>query len=324
MTLLDIIEVYNLNNGKDLNDITAIFEDIELDNRLDKETLAGVLLDECGAMTSIYNVTSTFKYFSNLFFKKYAWNITKLVDTLEFQYDPLKNRRLDWTETSDIQQNLVTDEDVSESRTKGNTGTQTNTLDETVAGSYTDRMEDNITETDEKSYSETVQGSKNETVQGNNSETENTDFDSTETNTISAMNSSSYEPDTQRTTNSGTDRTLTGSDSKTTTGSDSKSTSGSEDTDITKEDIKSTTGSDTKDTDATSVRTDNLTETIAASTGRDKNEDLDWDETDTHEESGTVNTDYQTLIEKERKVAQFSIYGWIAKKYAKELFLLVY
>ena len=308
MTLLDIIEVYNLNNGKDLNDITAIFEDIELDNRLDKETLAGVLLDECGAMTSIYNVTSTFKYFSNLFFKKYAWNISKLVDTLEFQYDPLKNRRLDWTETSDIQQNLVTDEDVSESRTKGNTGTQTNTLDETVAGSYTDRMQDNITETDEKSYSETVQGSK--------SETEETDFNSTETNTISAMNSSSYEPDTQRTTNSGTDRTLSGSDSK--------STSGSEDTDIAKEDIKNTTGSDTKDTDATRVRTDNLTETIAASTGRDKNEDLDWDETDTHEESGTVNTDYQTLIEKERKVAQFSIYGWIAKKYAKELFLLVY
>ena len=260
MTLLDIIEVYNINNGNDLNDITAIFEDIELDNRLDKEVLAGVLLDECGAMTSIYNVTSTFKYFSNLFFKKYKWNIKKLVDTLEFQYDPLKNRSLEWTETSDIQQNLVTDEDVSESRTRGNTGTQTNTIDEDIR-----------TDLDE---------------------TKDTDYDSTETNTMSAMNSSTYEPDTKRVIDSGT----------------------SEDTDST----------ETRSTDSTSVRTDNLTETIAASKDRDKNEDLNWDETDEHTESGTVNTDYQSLIEKERKVAQFSIYGWIAKRYAKELFLLVY
>lgn len=260
MTLLDIIEVYNINNGNDLNDITAIYEDIELDSRLDKEVLAGVLLDECGAMTSIYNVTSTFKYFSNLFFKKYKWNIKKLVDTLEAEYDPLKNRSLEWTETSDIQQNLVTDEDVSESRTKGNTGTQTKTLDEKVEFS-----EDN---------------------------SKSSDFDSTETNTVSAMNSNNYLPDTQRVVDSTT----------------------SENGEV----------SSTDETDATSVRTDNLTETIAASTDRDKNEDLDWDETDTHEESGTVNTDYQTLIEKERKVAQFSIYGWIAKKYAKELFLLVY
>ena len=43
-----------------------------------------------------------------------------------------------------------------------------------------------------------------------------------------------------------------------------------------------------------------------------------------HVESGNDGVVYQDLIKKEREVAQFSIYGWIAKKYKSELFLLVY
>lgn len=228
MTLLDIIQVWNLEHDNDLNDLGSLYEDIVLDSRLDKETLVGVLLDECGACESVYNTSPTFKYFSDLFFKKYQWNITKLADSLEFEYDPLKNRNVEWTETTSIEQNLDTDEDTSESRSKANTGTQGRTYNED------------------------------------------------ETNTISAMNSSSYEPDNKSVTN----------------------------------------GSDT--------RTDNLNEAITATTGRNKAEDLTWEETDTHTESGTNNIPFQDLIEKERKVAQFSLYGWIAKKYRNELFLLVY
>ena len=228
MTLLDIIQMWNIEQGNELNDIETLFEDIVLDERLDKETLINVLLDECGAMDSIYNTTPTFKYFSDNFFKKYEWNITKLADSLHFEYDPLKNRSLEWTETTSIEQNLDTDEDTSETRNKANTGTQGN--------SYSDN----------------------------------------ETNTISAMNSSNYEPDNK------------------------------------------------SDTSGSNTRTDNLNEHITSTVGRDKSEDLTWEETDTHTESGTNNIPYQDLIEKERKVAQFSLYGWIAKKYAHELFLLVY
>lgn len=228
MTLLDIIQVWNLEHDNDLNDLESLYEDIVLDERLDKETLVGVLLDECGACESVYNTSPTFKYFSDLFFKKYQWNITKLADSLEFEYDPLKNRNVEWTETTAIEQNLDTDEDTSETRNKANTGTQGN--------SYSDN----------------------------------------ETNTISAMNSSNYEPDNK------------------------------------------------SDTSGSNTRTDNLNEAITSTVGRDKSEDLTWDETDTHTESGTNNIPYQDLIEKERKVAQFSLYGWIAKKYRNELFLLVY
>lgn len=220
MTFLDMIEIYNARTGNELDYLGGLFSDIVLDERLDKDTMIGVLLDKCGAMHTIYETTATFKYYTNLFFKKYQWNITKMVDSINFQYEPLKNKYLEWTETTDITQNLDTDED----RERQNTGTQ---------GS---------------SYSES------------------------ETNTISAMNSSNYEPDNK------------------------------------------------SDTSGSNTRTDNLNEKIDAN----KSEELTWDETDTHTESGLVNGTYQELIEKERKLAQFNVYNWIADKYAKELFLLVY
>ena len=228
MTFLDIIQTWNYEHGNDLNDLGSLYEDIVLDERLDKETMVACLLDECGAMESLYNTTPTFKFFSDNFFKKYQWNITKLADTLHFEYDPLKNKSVEWTETTSIEQNLDTEEDHSENRTRSNTGTQT------------------------------------------------TEFDGDETNTISAMNSSTYEPDNKTTT------------------------------------------------DNTNTRTDNLLEGEQKAGDRNKSEDLTWEETDTHTESGVNDVAYQDLIEKERKVAQFSLYGWIAKKYAHELFLLVY
>ena len=252
MTFLDMIELYNVGHGKDLDDMTALFADITLDQRLDKSTLIGVLLDYCGAMDCIYETTPTFKYFSDNFFKKYEWNITKLCNTLEFQYDPLKNVNKEWTETTNIEQNL----DTEEGRTRANTGSQGN--------SYSNTKENTHADTDRNNYEDT------------------------QTNTISAMNSSSYEPDNKRVTD--------GSGTTANTGSYTTSDSG------------------------TSTRTDNLNERINATKG----EDLNWDETDTHIESGTENIAYQDLIQKERKQAEYNIYNWIANKYAHELFLLVY
>lgn len=216
MTFLDMIEMYNIQNGKELNDIGSMYEDIVLDNRVDKQVLVGALLDECGAMRCLYETTATFKYFSDNFFKKYAKNIEKMWDTLEYEYDPLVNKELEWVEETDITQNL----DTEENRNKDNTGTQGNVYEET--------------------------------------------------NTVSAMNSNNYSPDNK--------------------------------------------------SNSSNTRTDNFNEQVDAT----KNEDLTWDETDSHREKGIVNMAYQDLIEKERRVAEFNIYNWISKKYAKELFLLIY
>lgn len=216
MTFLDMIEMYNLQNDKELNDLGSMYEDIILDSRVDKEVLVGALLDECGAMRCLYETTATFKYFSDNFFKKYAKNIEKMWDTLEYEYDPLVNKELEWVEETDITQNL----DTEENRNKDNTGTQGNVYEET--------------------------------------------------NTVSAMNSDNYSPDNKSNSNN--------------------------------------------------TRTDNFNEQVDAT----KNEDLTWDETNSHKEKGVVNVAYQDLIEKERRVAEFNIYNWISKKYAKELFLLIY
>lgn len=232
MTFLDMIEMYNIQNGKELNDIYSMYEDIVLDNRVDKEVLVGALLDECGAMRCLYETTATFKYFSDNFFKKYAKNIEKMWDTLEYEYDPLVNKELEWVEETDITQNLDTEEnrksDSEESRNKDNTGTQGNVYEET--------------------------------------------------NTVSAMNSDNYSPDNKSNSNN--------------------------------------------------TRTDNFNEQIDTTKSDQidatKNEDLTWDETDSHKEKGIVNVAYQDLIEKERRVAEFNVYNWISKKYAKELFLLIY
>lgn len=228
MTLLDIIEMYNIDKGNELDDIEAIYADIEIDSRLDKSVLCGVLLDECGAMNSIYNTTTTFKYFSDNFFKKWKWSISKLIDTMELDYDPIYNMNKEWVEETKIEQNLDTAEGVEENRNKKNTGTT------------------------EHEYGED------------------------EERTISAMNSDNYEPD-NKSEQSGNNK-----------------------------------------------RTDNLNEDIKSESERNKNEALTWDETDTHKEKGTNNVIIQDLIQKERKISDFSIYGWIAKRYAKELFLMVY
>lgn len=228
MTFLDIIEMYNIEKGNDLDNIESIFADIDLDSRLDKSVLCGVLLDECGAMRVLYNTTPAFKYFSDNFFKKWKWSISKLIDTMEFEYDPLHNLNKEWIEETKIEQNLDTAEGIEENKNKKNNG-----------------------------------------------DTQN-EYEETEERTISAMNSDDYEPDNK---------------------SEQK---------------------------GKNKRTDNLNEDITSESERNKNEALTWDETDTHKEKGTANVVVQDLIQKERKISDFSIYGWIAKRYAKELFLMVY
>lgn len=308
MTLLDIIETYNTRYGYELDDLGTIFRDIDIDSRLDKDVLIGALLDECGAMDAIYTTTSTFKFFSDNFFKKYKWNIEKLINTLEFEYNPLENRKLDWTETTNIEQNLDTDEAHTEERTKGNTGTQT------TADTGTQTNADTGTQTNKNTGTQTNNDTGTQ-VTGQTG-TQVNEYDETETNTISAMNSDTYQPDNKSVKDGSNTRT----DDLLNTRTDDLTSTRTDNLTSTRTDNLTSTRTD----NLTKTRTDNLEESINATNNRTKDEDLTWDETDTHSEHGTNNVLYQDLIEKERKISQFSVYGWISRKYAKELFLLVY
>lgn len=276
MTYLDLLQVYNIKNGKDLDDISAIFDGIDIDSRIDIGVLATTILDECGAMRVIYDTTPAFKIFSDNFFKKYKESITKILDTLAVEYGPLESINFNWTETTNISQNLDTDENTVEDRTKTNTGTQ----DTTNTGTSTK----NNTGTKETENSGTVTDSG----------------EGGEENKVSAMNDSNYQPDSTRSTTSSNTRT--------------------DNTVQTQTDNLSETVTD----NLLKTVTDNKQESIDANNTRTKNEQLTWTETDTHNERGSKGFAYQDLIQKEIKIRNFSIYSWIANKYAKELFLLVY
>lgn len=293
VTLIDIIQIGNFNSERDLNDTDWLYGDIDIDERLDKDILIDTIIDQCGAMRCIYNTTPIFKRFSNNFFKKYKWNIGKLIDTLELKYDPITNKNVNWTETTDIEQNLDTEEGIEENREKNNTGTQV--------------TEDSGTQTTNDTGTQTKADTGTQTKVDTG--TQENEYSETQENTISAMNSSDYQPDNKKETSGENTRT----DDLTSTRTDNLSS--------TRTDNLTSTRTD----DLSKTRTDNLSETINATNDRNKNENLTWAETDTHIESGaTGNVTFQELIEKERKIAEFSIYNWIAKKYSKELFLLVY
>ena len=323
MTLLDIIETYNIMHDKPLDDMGSIYADIDIDERLDKDILIGALLDQCGAMRVIYETTPTFKYFSDNFFKKYKWNIGKLMDTLELRYDPLINKKLNWTETTDIEQNLDTEEEKSENRSKDNTGTQTtdNTGTQTTNDTGTQTKADTGTQTTADTGTQTRKDTGTQVTEDTG--TQENEYEDHQENTISAMNADTYQPDNKKDTTGSNTRT----DNLQSERTDNLQSQRTDNLQSQRTDNLQSQRTDNLQSQRTdnlqNLRTDNLNETIEASTARDKSEQLVWDETDTHTESGMTG-DAQSLIEKERKIAQFSIYNWITKKYANELFLLVY
>ncbi len=292
MTYLDLIQIYNLQSDRDLNDIEAIFADIDIDERIDKTILAGTILDECGAMNCIYTTSPTFKFMSDNFFARNKESISRIMDTLEIKYSPLESINFGWTEKTDIKQDLDTTEDITEDRTKTNTGTTT-----TNTTGTTTTTETGSTTTDETGSVDTA-----------NTGTQNTTGSLTEENTISAMNDSNYQPDSHKTsssTNNRTDDLL-------------------EHTEKDLETVKNENLTKEQEDSLTEEQVDDRSEQINANNNRVKNEGLVWNETDTHNEKGSKGFAYQDLINKELKIRNFSIYSWIAKKYAKEMFLLVY
>lgn len=55
-----------------------------------------------------------------------------------------------------------------------------------------------------------------------------------------------------------------------------------------------------------------------------KNEDLDWDETDTTTRVGYKDRDIQEAIMKQFRIAEYNVYFWIVKKYKEDLMVLMY
>lgn len=99
MNLIDIMDIYALENDSD--DMFLIFSDYTLDSRIDKNVMNTTIISELGSARPITTDPDLFKVLMDNMFNKYSNNITKLVDTMYLEYNPLSNKNITETEHRD-------------------------------------------------------------------------------------------------------------------------------------------------------------------------------------------------------------------------------
>lgn len=213
MTLIDSINLWRLQNQNEF-----YFNDIVLDERLNKEDLYNMILTEYMNMLVLYANPQLFKTTVKLFFLKNKERISDLIDTTVLNYDPLENYST----------------------------VETGKLDRTGTKGFT--QADNRTE--------------NIAREGN----------TTSTHYVSAFNN------------------------------------------VQGEDVEQ--HRDVIEAKEKVVDTENYTSAQDTNT-KDNEETRDT-------KKGITNLTYQDLVEKQRKVVQFSIYEWILKEFAKDLLVAIW
>ena len=213
MTLIDSINLWRLQNQNEF-----YFNDIVLDERLNKEDLYNMILTEYMNMLVLYANPQLFKTTVKLFFLKNKDRISDLIDTTVLNYDPLENYST----------------------------VETGKLDRT--------------------------GTKGFTQADNRTENIAREGDTTSTHYVSAFNNVQGEDVEQ-----------------------------SRDVIKAKEKV---------------VDTENYTSAQDTNT-KDNEETRDT-------KKGITNLTYQDLVEKQRKVVQFSVYEWILKEFAKDLLVAIW
>lgn len=213
MTLIDSINLWRLQNQNEF-----YFNDIVLDERLNKEDLYNMILTEYMNMLVLYANPQLFKTTVKLFFLKNKERISDLIDTTVLNYDPLENYST----------------------------VETGKLDRT--------------------------GTKGFTQADNRTENIAREGDTTSTHYVSAFNNVQGEDVEQN-------------------------------RDVIKAKEKV-------------VDTENYTSAQDTNT-KDNEETRDT-------KKGITNLTYQDLVEKQRKVVQFSIYEWILKEFAKDLLVAIW
>ena len=127
MKLIEVMKKYREDHSS--TDIFEIFKDYELDERLDKDALNALLLDELGAMDVWYEDPEIYKVFSDNFFEIWKDNIKKLTDTIMAEYSLLQNTNM--TETTSVEIDQDMDTTTSGSKTDSYTRSTTDGDEET-------------------------------------------------------------------------------------------------------------------------------------------------------------------------------------------------
>lgn len=67
------------------------FETASIDSRIDIDVLTATIISRCGTLLPLHSNIDVFKILSDNWFKRKSYNISKMLDTLEYDYNPIEN-----------------------------------------------------------------------------------------------------------------------------------------------------------------------------------------------------------------------------------------
>ena len=295
MTLTETQELWEV-----LNPNGDFWDGVILPENLDKETLVDFITLEYGDMRVIDDNTTKFHKRIATFFKTHKWNIEKLAKTLEFKYNPIEDTR--WFEKYHFQDDRTTDftsnRDVVENEETDFT--------ENVSTGRTDNIDKTINEKDVINKKEIL----------DDDWTEDDTIDNTKVNYVSAFNmavspsgNTLNDSEHHRDTEEGTIGKI-GTDDKTTT----TDTTDTKDTTYKEKEIYTNEDDTVSNEQMNNIKDDDLV----------TKEILDDDIYKRTKHFGNDRHSFQSLIEEERKQAQFNIYKWIARHFSLELLICIW
>lgn len=298
-TLRDYLDLYAYINHKD--DIMAMLQDYILDSRLSREQLNRMIVLNLGERSPYFTHTELIKANIENWFATHEWNIRKLCDTLDLEYNPLYDK--DWYEDK------LRDLDGTNTGTEKNDTDSTDTINETIK-KVTDRDEKDTTDRDEKDVRDrdvTNAVISDETV-------ERTDkVEQDQETKVSAYNEASYQPQ-QRVDTDTIDEEITDDHLE------RKEQEMEDITDTIAEDITKDIAEDITE-DTTRKLADVLDEDKLMTRNLANTED---ELINIHHYGKENDMTYAEMIEKERRQAQFNIYEWIIEHLGDEILLGVY
>lgn len=120
------MEIWAIKNNS--NNPMEMLKQGEFDSRINLDLLAGKIVQVCGAMSPVYNTTDSYVYFHKQFFMMWKSQISKLLDTTEYDYEPLENyRRVEDMKHTETDNRTETEGIIGESNSSDESSGTTNT-----------------------------------------------------------------------------------------------------------------------------------------------------------------------------------------------------
>lgn len=276
------------------------YHDFDIDTRLDRETLQWAIMAELGELETICHTSEELHWRMALFFKKWNIPIKELLNTLEYDYDPMINvdyqvqRNLGKQVARELGRDIIRDL-VSAIKTK---------LDSTLSNDSTRKITDTYSDNVDNTHSDDTHTSKS----GNRA------LDETDRHYVSAYNQiTPADADTYSDRDTiDRDETYSETEDVGNDGTWNQKKTSTDNTDDTLDETKTTDSSQAQD------RTDKET------TNTDENESTRTDEDEGTHKVGMDGITHQELIDSQRDTVQFNLYNWIVDKLAREIIVGVW